>query len=159
MADSLEHSRDVTKLNDPRDYSLWCVQVRNALRAKRCEQAIQPNFLEPTRKTAVQILEAKQWGTDKCKDIKLISDKLCTEKTIYETAKAESVGVIHSQIHHNCLNLLEGHTTALAIWNAIRKEFDITHASEIASIAIRVISKSFMEFATIEEYCRIYQEA
>lgn len=159
MADSLEHIRDGIKLNDPRNYPLWSVQVRNALWTKRCEQAIQPNFLEPTRKTAVQILEAEGWGTDECNDIKLISDKLCTEKTIYETAKAESVGVIHSRIHRNCLNLLEGQTTALAMWIAIRKEFDITHASEIASIAARVISKSFMEFATIEEYCRVYQEA
>lgn len=159
MADSLEHNRDVIKLNDPRDYPLWCVQVRNALRTKRCEQAIQPNFLEPTRQTAVDILEAEGWNSDECEDIKLISDKLRTEKATYETAKAESVGVIQSRIHRNRLNLLEGHTTALAMWNAIREEFDITRASEIGSIAARVISKSFMEFATIEEYCRAYQEA
>lgn len=159
MADSLEHDRDVIKLNDPRDYPLWCVQVRNALRTKRCEQAILPNFLEPTRKTAVQILEAEGWGPEECKDIKLISDKLRTEKATYETAKAESVGVIHSRIHRSRLNLLEGHTTAQAMWSAIRQEFDITRASEIGSIAARIISKSFMEFATIEEYCRAYQEA
>lgn len=159
MADSSEHNQDVIKLNDPRDYPLWCVQVRNALRTKRCEQAIQPNFLEPTRRTAVEVLEAEGWGPDECKDINLISDKLRAEKAIYETAKRESVIIIQSRIHRNRLNLLEGHTTAVAMWNAIQEEFDITRASEIGSIAARVISKSFTEFATIEEYCRAYQDA
>lgn len=74
-------------------------------------------------------------------------------------AKAESVGAIHSCIHCSRLNLLEGHITAKAMWSVIKQEFDITRASEIGSIAARVISKVFMEFATIEEYCRAYQEA
>ena len=119
MADSLEHDRDVIKLNDPRDYLLCCVQVRNALRTKRCEQAILPNFLEPTCKTSVQILEVEKWEPEECKDIKLISDKLRTEKATYETTKAEFVGVIHSRIHCSRLNLLEGQTTAQAICKEI----------------------------------------
>lgn len=40
---------------------------------------------------------------------------LHTEKTIYEIAKAESVDIIHSQIHHSRLNLLEGYITAQAM--------------------------------------------
>lgn len=43
--------------------------------------------------------------------------------------------------------------------NAIQKEFNITYASVIGSIAIKVMSKSFIEFATIEEYCHVYQKA
>lgn len=44
------------------------------------------------------------------------------------------------------------------MWSIIWKKFDITCAAKIGSIAVRVISKSFIEFATIEKFCRIYQQ-
>lgn len=159
MADSSEHDQDVIRLNDSRDYRLWCIRVRNELRTKQCEQAIQPNFQEPTRWTAVQDLEAEGWGPEECKDIELVSHKLCNEKAIYEKAKVESVDIIQSRIPRNRSYLLEGHNTALSMWEAIRDEFDITRASEIGRIAARVISKSLLEFSTIDEYCHAYQEA
>lgn len=159
MSDSSNLTQDVIKLNDPRDYPLWCVQVRNELRTKQCEQAIRFDFEEPTRHTAVQILEKEGWDAEECKNIELISDKLRTEKALYEKAKGESIGIIQSRIHRSRLSLLEGHTTAQAMWKAIQAEFHVTRASEIGSIAARVISKSFLEFPSIEEYCRAYQKA
>lgn len=57
------------------------------------------------------------------------------------------------------MGLLEGHTTARAMWLAIQEEFDVIRTSEIGRIAAKVISKSFQEFATIEEYCQAYQAA
>lgn len=48
---------------------------------------------------------------------------------------------------------------AQAMWTAIQAEFDVTRVSEIGSIAARVISKSFLEFPSIEAFCRAYQEA
>lgn len=146
-------------LNHPRDYRLWCVQVRNELRTKRCEQAIELDFQEPTRQTAVQASEREGWDAEECKNIELISNKLCAEKALYEKAKGDSISVIQSRIHRSQLSLLEGHTTARAMWGAIKAEFDVTRASEIGRIAARVISKSFLEFSSIEEYCRAYQEA
>lgn len=159
MSDSSNLTQDVIKLNDPRDYPLWCVQVRNELRTKQCEQAIRFDFEEPTRHTTVQILEKEGWDAEECKNIELISDKLRTEKALYEKAKGESIGIIQSRIHRSRLSLLEGHTTAQAMWKAIQAEFHITRASEIGSIAARVLSKSFLEFPSIEEYCRAYQKA
>ncbi|MCJ1342911.1 hypothetical protein MMC31_001100 [Peltigera leucophlebia] len=159
MSDSSKQNQDVIKLNDRRDYPLWCVQVKNELRNKQCEQAIRFDFEEPTKRTAVKILEREGRDAEECKDIKLISDKLRTEKALYEKAKGESIGIIQSRIHCSRLSLLEGHTTAQAMWRTIQAEFDVIRASDIGSIAARVISKSFLEFPSIEEYCRAYQEA
>ena len=106
---------------------------------------------KPPRQTAVQTLEAKEWGPGEGKNINLISEKLRTEKVIYEIAKAKSVDVIDIQIYRNRLNLLESHTTALSIWDAIWEDFDITCAFKIGSTTTNVIGKSFVEYATIEE--------
>lgn len=146
-------------LNHPRDYRLWCIQVRNELRTKGCEQAIELDFQEPTRQTAVQELEREGWDAKECTNIELISDKLRTERALYEKAKGDSIGVIQSRIHRSRLTLLEGHTTARAMWGALKAEFEVTRASEIGRIAARVISKSFLGFPSIEEYCWAYQEA
>lgn len=159
MSDSSEPSQNIIMLVYPQDYRLWCIQVRNELRTKRCEQAIEPDFQEPTRQTAVQDLEREGWNAEECTNIELISDKLCTERALYEKAKGDSIGVIQSRIHRSRLSLLEGHTTARAMWGALKAEFEITRASEIGRIAARVISKPFLEFPSIEEYCRAYQEA
>lgn len=159
MSDSSKPNQNIIMLNHPQDYRLWCVQVLNELRIKRCEQAIELDFQEPTRQTAVQDLERQGWDAEECKNIELISNKLCTEKALYEKAKGDSIGIIQSRIHRRRLSLLEGHTTARAMWGAIKAEFEVTRASEIGRIAARVISKSFLEFPSIEEYCRAYQEA
>ena len=104
-------------------------------------------------------MEKEKYDADECQDRKLIADKLHTKKALYKKAKRESVGIIQSQIHQSRLYLLEGHTTAQAIWIAIKAEFNITCASEIGAIAARVMSKLFLEFSSIEEYCQAYQEA
>ncbi len=87
MSDSLAYDRDIIKLNDPRDYPLWYVQVLNEFWTKGCENAIEPNFYEPTWQIAVTALEKEGWDQDECEDTKLISDKLCIEKAIYKKAK------------------------------------------------------------------------
>ncbi len=87
MLDSLTYNRDIIKLNDPRNYPLWYVQVLNEFQTKGYENTIEPNFYEPTRHTAVTTLEEEGWDQDKCEDTELISDKLRTEKAIYKKAK------------------------------------------------------------------------
>ncbi len=104
-------------------------------------------------------MEEEGWDQDECEDTKLISDKLRTEKSIYKKAKQDSIGIIQSRIHRSRLNLLEDHVTAQAMWEAIRQEFDISRVSEIGAIGARVISKSFTEFASIDDYFRAYLEA
>lgn len=44
------------------------------------------------------------------------------------------------------------------MWIVMITEFDVTCATEIRNIMVRVISKSFMEFLTIKEYCQVYQK-
>lgn len=65
------------------------------------------------------------------------------EKTLYTKAKQDSIGIIQNRIYRNRLSLLQGYTTA----------------SEIGSIGAIVISKLFIEFASINDYCRTYLEA
>lgn len=86
---------------------------------------------------------------EKCKNKKFILNKLCTKKTIYEIIKAKFIGIIYSQIHSSCLNLLNGHIITQIIKSAIQQEFDITCASKIGNIITKVINKSFIEFAII----------
>ncbi len=112
MSDSLAYNRDIIKLKNPRDYPLWCVQVLNEFRTKGYENAIEPNFYEPTRQIAVTPLEDEGWDQDECEDTKLISDKLRNEKAIYKKAKQDSIGIIQSRIHCSRLSLLEDHVTA-----------------------------------------------
>ncbi len=69
------------------------------------------------------------------------------------------IGLIQSRIHCSQLSLLEDHVTAQAMWEAIWKEFDISRASEIGAMGARVISKSFTEFASIDNYYWAYLEA
>lgn len=45
------------------------------------------------------------------------------------------------------------------MWIAIKAEFNIICTSKIRGIATKVISKSFLEFPSIEEYCQAYQKA
>lgn len=107
-------------------------------------------------------MEREGWNAEECKNIELVSDKLCTQKALYQKAKGDSIDVIRSQIQRSSnrfTSLLKEHTTARAMWEAIKAEFEVTRASEIGRIAARVMSKSILEFSSIEEYCRAYQEA
>lgn len=45
------------------------------------------------------------------------------------------------------------------MWEVIWQEFDISHVSKIGAIRIKVISKSFTKFASIDNYCQSYLEA
>ena len=159
MSSSSKHEQDVIKLCDRKDYPLWCVQVRNELRTKRCEEAIQADFEMPLRQTAVEALLDEGWRPQDCSDLKLVSDKLKTLKDIHEKAKGDSIGIIQGRLHRNRLSLLEGKTTAREMWVTLQQEFDISRASEIGAIAARVMGKSFHDFDSVSSYCQTYQEA
>ena len=112
MSSSSKYEQDIIKLCDQKDYPLWCVQVRNELRTKRCEEAIQADFETPLRQTAVETLLDEGWRPQDCDDLKLVSDKLKTLKDIHEKAKGDSIGIIQGRLHRTRLSLLEGKTAA-----------------------------------------------
>lgn len=159
MSAQSKHKQHLIRLYDRKDYPLWCVQVRNELRIKRCEEAIQDDFQMPLRQTAVEALLDEGWRPQDCKDVKLVSDKLKSLKDIYEKAKGDSVGVIQGRLHRNILSLLEGRTTAREMWVTLQQKFDISRALEIGAIAATVISKDFHEFDSVNNYCQAYQKA
>lgn len=159
MSTSSKHEQDIIKLCDRKDYPLWCVQVRNELRTKRCEEAIQDNFEVPLRQTAVETLLDEGWRPQDCDNLKLVSDKLKSLKDIYEKAKGDSIGIIQGRLHRNRLSLLEGKTSAREMWVTLQQEFDISRASEIGAITAKILGKSFHDFDTVTSYCQAYQEA
>lgn len=70
------------------------MQVRNELRTRQCEEAIQADFKISLRQTSVVILLDKGWRPQDCNDLKLVSDKFKTLKEIYKKAKEDSIGII-----------------------------------------------------------------
>lgn len=134
------------------------MQVRNKLRTKRCEEAIQADFKMPLRQSAVETLLDEGWRPQDCDNLKLVLDKLKAPKDIYEKAKGDSIGTIQGRLHRSRLSLLEGKTTAREMWVTLQQEFDISRASEIGVIAARFMSKSFHGFESVFSYCQSYQE-
>ena len=151
--------QDIIRLYDRKDYPLWCVQVRNELRTKRCEEAIQDNFEMPLRQTAVEALLDEGWRLQDCNDVKLVSNKLNSLKDIYEKVKGDSIGVIQGRLHRNTLILLEGRKTAREMWVLLQQVFDSSRALDIGAIAATVIGKDFHEFDSVSNYCQAYQKA
>ena len=159
MSTQTKYEQDIIRLNDRKDYPLWCIQVRNELRTKRCEAAIEDDFEMPLRQTAVETLLDEGWRPEDCNDMRLVSDKLKSLLDTYDKAKGDSVGVIQGRVHRSKLCLLEGKITAREMWLTLQKEFDISRASEIGAITNAILRKSFDEFETVSDYCQAFQEA
>lgn len=159
MSSSSKYEQDIIKLCNQKDYPIWCVQVRNELRTKQCEEAIQANFETPLRQTAIETLLDKRWRPQECNNLKLVPDKLKTLKDIHEKTKGDSIGIIQGRLHRTRLSLLEGKTKAREMCVTLQQEFDISRGSEIGAIPARVMGKSFHDFDNVFSYCQTYQEA
>lgn len=75
------------------------MQIRNELRTKQYDEAIQADFEISLRQTVVKTLLDKVYRPQDCHDLKLVSDKLKTLKDISEKAKGDSIGIIQERLY------------------------------------------------------------
>jgi hypothetical protein len=108
MSETTTTSKDegFIKLNDTKEYPMWCVQVKNELKRKQCENFIEENLPKPTRNDALDALRAEDWPA---RDItaEFTRNKLKDMVHKWETGKGDAVGVIQARLSNERSNLIE----------------------------------------------------
>jgi hypothetical protein len=160
MAESTTTSKDegYIKLNDVKEYPMWCVQVKNEPKRKHCEKFIDEDLPQPTRRDAIEALRAEEWPQ---KDItpEFIRNKLKDMVNKWETGKGDAVGVIQARLSNERSSLIENCETAKAMWDALKTEFDQANPADMGAIIQRLSSKSAAEYGDIHQYCDAFQDA
>ncbi|MCJ1355068.1 MAG: hypothetical protein MMC33_005059 [Icmadophila ericetorum] len=148
----------LAKLEKPEDWPMFKQTALSELRTECCEQAINAEFIRPTKASVEQTMLEQGFSEKEIdKNIVLVSTRLRDEIKDYTKANSKAIGILTKLLGHEGMYILEGLNTPHQMWNALKNRYEESSPMNTGLILHELSHKKLSEYASPDKYCRAYQ--